>query len=101
MIPYDTCMYLLVQCIYMFALHTMRPFDACFQTGTLSADELRKQSEMAKMVPCPLYAEMELCIDTPNAMKYDAVKLVAQALGGAKGSYRLVSMLEVPGNNGN
>ena len=34
--------------------------------GTLSADELRKQSEMAKM-----------------------------ALGGAKGSYRLVSMLEV------
>ena len=39
----------------------------------------------------------ELCIDTPCL--YDPVKL-AQALGGAKGSYRLVSMLEVPANNG-
>ena len=41
----------------MFVSHTMRPFDAS-RPGTLSADELRKQSEMAKMVPCHILSSL-------------------------------------------
>ena len=64
MIPVCICIFMYFQCIYMFVLHTMRPFDAS-RPGTLSADELRKQSEMAKMVPCHILSSLsslsEIC----------------------------------------
>ena len=103
-------MHLLVQCIYMFVLHTMRPFDACFPTrhlvsGWATQTEWNGQ-DGALSVICRngigmQYNAMKYDLPTCHTLQYDAVKLVAQALGGAKGSYRLVSMLEVPGNNGN